>query len=102
VSSKKFDPLAVTEIVIDTITGRSSCGDEAHRTKLVDDSNQPTIIGRYMSLTLTRLLVNLPLQSDDNGKTRRFTILGALWHNRKGSGGTAGVKPRCAWRQGKC
>lgn len=70
-----------TEVVISKISGRSSRGDPSHHTGVFDESIEPTIAGRYMSITLTRLLVNIPLQSKRKENIRCFTLLNTLWHN---------------------
>jgi hypothetical protein len=70
-----------TEVVIRKIRGTTGSDDESHRSRVVNETNVPTIVGRYMSLTLARLFLNLPLVSEESGETRRFTILGAIWEN---------------------
>jgi hypothetical protein len=70
-----------SEIIINKISGHSSRGDSSHHTEVFDESVKPTINGRYMSITLTRLLVNLPFKSRYKGNICCFTLLNAIWHN---------------------
>jgi len=69
------------EIIINTVTGWTGSEDAGHHTRVVERASAPTLTGKYMSLTLLRLFLNVPMVSDFTGELRKFTLLEALWEN---------------------
>lgn len=69
------------EVSFDNLSGRCRQGDPSHLVKTIDDLDDMTLTGRYMSMKLMRLFVNIPLQSAYDGSIRSFIILEALFHN---------------------
>lgn len=70
-----------TEILKKATGGSSSLEDNSHHAKVISESGSINITGKYMSVTLTRLFVDMTLQSKNTEEIRTFTILGAIWHN---------------------
>jgi len=62
------------EIAIRAVTGYRTEDEPSTKTIAVEGSSDATIEGRYMSVTLSRLLVNLPMISDE-GEPGYFTLL---------------------------
>jgi hypothetical protein len=69
------------EVFIHAITGSWRRDDPSHQTKVVAETSNLTIAGRYMAVTVLRLFVNIRLQHELSLEVRPFTILGASFHN---------------------
>jgi len=70
-----------SEILIKKISGRSKQGESSRYTQIVDDLQSLTLSGKYMSLTLRKLYVNVPIQSSSKFNVRSFTLLKVVFHN---------------------
>lgn len=70
-----------TEILFDSISGRCKPKDPSHHIKVIDNLEDMTLKGKYMAVTLLRLLVNVRIESEYDGRVRRFTLLQVSFHN---------------------
>ncbi len=81
---KKLDYQYGTEILLANLRGRSRHDEAASPAKSIHNLNDQTLTGKYMSMKLLRLFVNIPLQSTYDKRIRSFTVLEALFHNMWG------------------
>lgn len=81
--SSSFDTSGGAEVLIKQLSGGTYVGEENDADDLLATKIIPgmTLSGKYLSITLSRLFLNLPLKSDYNGKNRQFTILQATFQN---------------------
>lgn len=69
------------EILIKLLSGRCMLAGDQDSLKTIDKLEDMTLTGRYMSLQLQRLFVNINLKNSDAENIRSFTILEVLFHN---------------------
>jgi hypothetical protein len=70
-----------SELLISRISGRTSYVEEPLEGTVIDPTNDTTISGKYMAVTLGRLFINLPMYKIYGEELRHYVILGAVWQN---------------------
>ena len=69
------------EILVSHVNGRCMLADNQDFLKIIHNLEDMTLTGKYMSLKLQRLFLNVKLQSEHNRSIRTFTILEVMFHN---------------------